>query len=43
MSDACGKTFSQVSQINRHVIIHTEEKQYVCGVCEKKPSLKPVT
>ena len=35
MSDACGKTFSQVSQMYRHVIINTEEKQYVFGVCEK--------
>ena len=35
MSDACGKTFSQASQMYRHVIINTEEKQYVCGVSEK--------
>lgn len=33
--DFCGKDFYRVHELNRHSLLHAENKTYVCGVCNK--------
>ncbi|XP_044233063.1 zinc finger protein 271-like isoform X3 [Thunnus albacares] len=37
--DTCGKAFKYISQLNRHLTIHTDEKPYSCNSCEKRFSV----
>lgn len=32
----CGKAFTQASQLNQHVRLHTGEKPYCCETCHKR-------
>lgn len=32
----CGKAFTQASQLNQHVRLHTGEKPYCCEICNKR-------
>ncbi|OQR70337.1 gastrula zinc finger protein-like [Tropilaelaps mercedesae] len=31
----CGKTFSQMSYLNSHLLLHSGHKPFVCGLCGK--------
>jgi len=33
---SCGRLFKRLEHLKRHVRTHTQERPYVCGICEKK-------
>ena len=33
--EVCSKEFSSRSNLNRHRKIHTDEKPFICGICNK--------
>ena len=38
--DACGKLFSDKSNLTKHILAHTGDKPHSCGVCGKLFTLK---
>lgn len=32
----CGKSFGRVEHLKRHVLSHTQERQYQCSHCKKQ-------